>query len=335
MNKSSPDQLNAPSLHGDRYRSFEKYAMSAILALLGTGQSSCSLLLDTSAQQCDVDGECTRRGGAFASTTCVNHVCVARPPVDEGGIASTVDAGGDGEDLDATVDPVWGCLGHVVMETPQTPTIKISIPFYDLITGQVITNITARTCAKIDVSCSNPLSASVEADAAGVVKLEVPARFDGYALVLSKMTGDSGPPALIPSLVFFNPPQVRDNTYDKIPLFTPDQLILLAATQNNTIDPMLGTVFAGTQDCSGKAVAGVSWVPSRTADSSKRFYLIKGLPDEAALATDESGQGGMINAPTGTMSLTATLHATGQPAGFATLLVRAGYASYTYMAPTP
>src|SRR5262249_604949 len=126
---------------------------------------------------------------------------------------------------------------------------------------------------------SNPISADVETNDQGILTLNVPPRFDGYALVQSKISDDAGSsPALIPSLIFFNPPLVKDREFDKVPLFYPDDLVLLAATQGNTIDPQLGTVFVGTQDCSGKAVGGVTWQPSRVATSTKRFFYFNGLP---------------------------------------------------------
>jgi hypothetical protein len=308
----------------------------AFLALVSTVLSACSLVLDTSAQQCNRDDDCTNRGGVFAHATCANHVCVVRGPVDPDGSGPTVDGGSDGsEDLDAASDPVWGCLGHVVMGTPQAPTVKVALPFWDLIRMISITDVAVRTCAKLDVSCSRPVTPAVEAGADGVVRLDLPALFDGYGQVLSTHTGDAAVSRWVDSLVFFNPPLVRDTTYDRVPLFQPDDIKALAAVQGNVWDPQFGITFAGMLDCSGKPAAGVTWEPSRVDNSSKRFFYVNGLPDEAATATDSTGLGGLLNAPTGTITITATVQATGKRIGSATMLVRAGVASYTYLSPTP
>lgn len=50
------------------------------LGSLVAGIAACSLLVDTTATQCRVDGDCTARGGAFADTVCdaSRRVCVPR-----------------------------------------------------------------------------------------------------------------------------------------------------------------------------------------------------------------------------------------------------------------
>ena len=40
---------------------------------------SCSLLVDTNADQCSVDADCAAKGGRFAGTRCVDRACVAAP----------------------------------------------------------------------------------------------------------------------------------------------------------------------------------------------------------------------------------------------------------------
>lgn len=328
-------------------RRLRRGAASACLASMAATQGACSILLDTTPEQCSADVDCANRRGAFANAACVNHVCVARP-VDEM--------------VDASSDPVWGCLGHVVMGAPQSATVRVAIPFWDLIRMMPITDVAMRACPKLDVPCSRPIQPAAPAGEDGVVSLNVPALFDGYGQVLSLNAddggdtdttdagdardgggngGDSGDrreggaPKWIPSLVFFNPPLVNDSTYNRVPLFLPDDIRLLAAVQNNTWDLGHGLAFVGALDCSGNPAAGVAWEPSIVDTSSKRFYYINSFPDEAAVATDSSGLGGVLNAPTGTLTITARVQATGQRIGTATMFVRAGVASYTYLSPTP
>ena len=308
-------------------------------------------MLDTDGEQCNTEVDCAKRGGAFANAACVNRVCVARPP------DPMSDAGDASE---ASSDPVWGCLGHVVMGTPQSATVKVSVPFWDLIRMVPINDVAMRTCTKLDVTCSRPTQSAVPADSDGIVMLDVPALFDGYGQVFSLNNADSGevdasgdagdvgdaaseagdangvPSKYVPSLVFFNPPLVRDTTYNRVPLFVPNDIKVLAAVQGNSWDEQhFGMAFVGALDCAGKPAAGVAWEPSITDAMTKRFYYFNGLPDEAAVSTDSTGFAGLLNAPPGTITFTARVQATGQKIGSATMLVRAGVASYTYLAPVP
>jgi hypothetical protein len=211
--------------------------------------------------------------------------------------------------------------------------VKLAIPFYDLINMKPIFDIRLKMCNRLDVNCSNPVKPPVSPDTDGLLHVEAAARFDGYGFI--EGTSDASSGQWILSLLFFNPPLTHDITYGQIPLFTADSLSVLAASQGNTIDPTLGTVFIGALDCSGNPAAGVTWVPSNVDAKTKRFFYIDGLPKESANATNETGFGGMINAPTGTITVTGSILATGKPIGQATVLVRSGYSSYTYLAPSP
>src|SRR5262245_39031792 len=104
----------------------------------------CSLLLDTSTQQCSTNQDCRNRSGPFTNATCENHVCVvhaATSTTSNGGNGGSGGSGaggggggtGGGGDPDASADPVWGCLGHVVMEMPQASMANVALPFWDLI----------------------------------------------------------------------------------------------------------------------------------------------------------------------------------------------------------
>jgi hypothetical protein len=353
-------RLKPPSSRGDVHgaRSHVAALVKCAACLFSIGvsgaQGACSLLLDTSIEQCTTDDDCANRGGRFEHATCLKSVCVARPLPNEGGIN---EGGGTGAGPDVALDvppadPVWGCLGHVVIGTPQTPTVKVTIPFWDLIRAVPVTDVVVRACPKLDVTCSRPMTTFVAADALGVVTLEVAALFDGYGQVLSAHSVDAGDDAgddggddagddagtsrWIPSLLFFNaPPLVRDTTYIRVPLFTADDIKLLAQVQGNTWDPAFGIALAGMLDCSAKPAAGVTWQPSVIDPKSKRFFYINSFPDEAATSTDATGLGGLLNAPTGTLTLNASVLATGKHIGSATMVVRAGLASYTYLMPTP
>jgi hypothetical protein len=324
----------------------------ALAAFFGLALGGCSLLLDTSAQQCSTDNDCRARGGQFTNATCSNHVCISRSTTS----TTTTGGGGGGDAGDpdtGPVDPVWGCLGHVMMETPQGTTANVGLPFFDLIRMVPITDVGVLICPKLDVTCSRPISNGIAAaDSQGVAHFTVPQFFDGYGVVYDLAPRDGGTSdddggsdggdggsnpsgRFIPSVVFFNPPIVNDTTFGIVPLFTKNDIVMLAAVQGNTWDPGLGILFAGMLDCSRKPAAGVTWDPSIVDMKSKRFFYINGFPDEAANATDATGFSGLLNAPTGTITVNAKVQSTGKRVGSATVLVRPGSASYTYLAPTP
>jgi len=305
----------------------ERVIRKTVLVTVGAALAAvgCSLVLTTQNEQCTVDGDCAARGPAFAGTVCESRVCVSKP----------VDAGSDAAaDADAAVDPNWGCLGTVVFPPAAKPKVKISIPFYELISKQPATNFLVRPCARLDVSCANPLSAPVAPDAKGVVTLDVDANFDGYAEIIPTFP-DGGPPNYVPALAFFSPPPSNDTLYAALLLLTPASLTSLAATAGNAIDPKLGAVFFVAQNCAGKPADGVSVVTDRTEATTKGFYLIKGLPSETASATDAAGYGGFINLPTGYVRVNATVHDTGKTIGGTSVLVRPSTITYVYLVPSP
>src|SRR5258705_9895636 len=85
----------------------------ALAALSALALGGCSLLLDTSAQQCSANGDCRARGGAFTNATCVNHVCVT--PSSTSTTTGSGSGGGGGGRRGAPRAPPqsgWGVLRH-------------------------------------------------------------------------------------------------------------------------------------------------------------------------------------------------------------------------------
>jgi hypothetical protein len=328
----------------------------ALLSAFTVG--GCSLLLDTSAQQCSNTQDCRDRSGPFTNATCENHVCVVHSSSSTSSSTSTTTGGGgsggssvDSGDSDVSTDPVWGCLGHVTMETPQASMANVTLPFWDLINMVPITGVGVLLCAKLDPECSRPIdSRIIPAGADGIARFKVPPYFNGYGIVYDLTYdggypddagdgGDGGPSPTVgrflPSVIFFNPPIVNDTAYGIVPIFSRRDIDQLAALQGNTWDQNLGMLFAGMLDCSHKPAAGVTWDPSIVDTKTKRFFYVNGLPDESAEATDATGFGGLLNSRTGSVTIAARVQATGKRVGEATVFVRPGWASYTYLAPTP
>lgn len=303
------------------------YCKFAGLVAAVAASFGCSLTLKTDEKQCTTDDDCKSRGGLMAKAVCRDQVCVDDQ-------ANTDGSGND--ESDAGTGPNWSCLGKVAWPSPTKPQVVVTMQFLDLVAKVPVTAITAHPCAKMDVTCANPLGPKVSPDEKGIATLTLTASFDGYVEVLGTATSeDAGAPSIVPMNVFFNPPPVADSHFGAVPTFTRQGLTALASVHQNTIDPTLGFLFSGALDCNMKPAAGVSWEPDRTADATRRFYYVDGLPSEAAVATDPSGYGGFINMPSGTIRLFFKLQATGMRVGETSVFVRAGYLTTGFLVPTP
>ena len=255
---------------------------------------------------------------------------------------------------DANVDPVWGCLGHVTPGTPQNGLVNVTMPFIDLVSMMPLTGLGVRACQKLDVKCDRPVNSMVAvADPMGISRFQVPSGFDGYGQIVETtdagdpIWADAGPDAgdsgtmmpaagrFIPSIVFFQPPIIRDLDYGIVPIFKPSDIDVLAGAQGNTWDKNYGLFFIGILDCSRKPAAGATFEINVIDQATKRFYYVNGFPDELAPSTDASGFGGLLNARPGSITVTARVQATQVKIGEATVLVKAGTASYIYLPPTP
>ncbi len=306
--------------------------------MLGSAGAACSLLLDTSAEQCTPDGGCT---GKFAGMQCVNRVCV------------TPDSGADAAAETGPVDAgPWGCLGDVSVPTPPQKDVNVIVPLIDLTSKGPVTaaDVFARICAKIDVNCNSPLTSGdagiiLSPDGSGLLHLTIQAGFDGFVLIdpiipdagAPSDAGDAGGPpnVFVPSMVFFNPPVDQDLTYSTIVMVKTSELGQIAQIEGTTLDPSLGAVFMQNVDCTLKAAAGVSVTLDSTATSTQGFYFENGLPKLNASSTDVTGYAGFVNAPLGTRTVTAKVEATQQRIGSATVFTRQSTISYAVLAPSP
>lgn len=295
----------------------------ALLAFLATGIAACSLVLQTSDEQCVVDGDCAKRGGSFAGMRCVERVCT-----------SATDAGLDAQVDAPPADPTWGCLGNVVFPPPAKAKVKVTIPFVELVQKAPVTDIKVRACARLDVGCANPVAPVQTPGPDGKVTFDVDANFDGFAEVIPQ-TNDGGAPNFVPALVFFNPPPADDHVYPTILLLTPFTLSTVAAAAGSSVDPKLGAIFYATLNCKGEPGEGVSVSPDRTETTTQGFYLIKGVPSLSASATDGSGYGGIVNTPLSFIKMSAQLFTTKKPIGSTAVLSRAGTITYVYLVPAP
>lgn len=312
-------------------RHFGLAAVATAAAFLG---AACSVLLDTSADQCTTDQDCTNRGGAFTGMRCESRVCV---PVDAG-VDATKDADNDA-DQDADRGP-WGCLGQTPAPPDAGGTVAVTVPLVNLSTEAPVlaSDVRAVVCQKIDVNCSSPI-ASAQPDSKGLLHLTLAAGFDGFVFVTPIVpdagTTDAAPDVFVPSLVFFNPPIFHDTVYTTIVMVRASALGNIAAVEGTTLDPSLGAVFMDTVDCRAQPAAGVGVTINLTTSTTQGFYFKGGLPALNAPSTDVTGYAGFVNVPLGSRTVTGSVAATTQKIGSATVFTRASTISYTVLGPSP
>ncbi len=315
-------------------RSTKSTALTRALALGFAAMPivACSLLLNTSTEQCATDGDCAHYGSAFK---CFSRTCQADTP----------DSAPDVQPDATPPDPVWGCLGNVVTPTPKKQKVHVTVPLIELITKFPVTDVSVKVCAKIDVNCATPLQSTVPS-AQGVIAIDIDAGFDGYVLIEPNLPDagckvDSGQdaatcyyPLIAPSLVFFNPPLTDDTTYITVIMLSPDTLATLAKANGDTVDPTLGAVFMEAVDCSFHAAKDVAVSLDSTTMLTRGFYFTGSIPSLTASATDLTGYAGFINTPTGARTVTGVLKPSQKFIGKTSVFARPGHISYTTLAPS-
>jgi hypothetical protein len=262
--------------------------------------SSCSLVVDANRTQCSSDVDCAK----FDNSICVDSFCRPKP---------------------TPPDPKWGCLGMPVQ--PSTVTGKFHVDFLvrHLITQQALPGVTARACRKLDVECSDQLGEQLVTDDAGKVTVTVDANFEGYV----RFEG----PSIVPGLYFFNPAVTSDLPQIPISIGGPDVIGLLALQAGAKQAADRGVALIAVRNCMGAVGEGVTLSSSVHDELAVPFYSEAGLPSGSATQTDSDGYGGLLNAGPGTHTFTATLAATGQRVGSATLLVQAGALTFGSVVP--
>lgn len=281
--------------------------MAILPFLLAAG--GCTAIVAPGETQCDKAADCAARG--FAGAVCTDHVCAGVP---------------------VAVDPVWGCLGHVVEPLPD-PTKKVALAVRLTFTDQSpVTMATVDVCDKLDVGCTGtnpdfPKGLSPAAD--GLVSFEVIQGFDGFVRIAG--------PKVIDSRVFVGRPIVTPPSAKAVRLLQPSEYDLLAAFAKQTVDPTHGTAILLAVDCKGLPVSGVHFDTPNADAKSQEFYLINQAPTTppTAAATDVDGFGGFFNLPVGPAVARSSRAKDKVAVGESSFQVLADTISYVQIAPTP
>lgn len=260
--------------------------------------TGCTVALRTDSEQCLEDADCAARGADFAGSVCIDEVCQDPP------------------------DTRWTCVGHVEPTAAGT-NVELSIRLNDLLAGKPVTEASVLLCKKLDTLCSTPVE-SLTPDSDGVVSTTVDSSFTGYfsidavGYVPVRNFVDTGGPAGTVSVTMFTPAASKALNESIAPV----------------TDPEAGFMNINMIDCNGGRAAGVHFEISPSGGASP-YYVVGSILTASVTETDETGNGGFINVPEGTVTVTATLVKTGEVLGVTTTLVRKGTTTYQPMRPTP
>jgi cytochrome c5 len=265
--------------------------------------AGCSLALQTDAEQCVTDADCSSRGAGFVGTFCQSSVCVEK------------------HDAAPPPDPKWGCIGSVEpIQAGKMDTLSTKI--LDLISGMPPTGISLKLCNKYDPPCASPLGMPVP-DVDGKVTVTVPSDTEAYL----EITGGG----YIPTLLFLDHRAEPTNPEELlVPSATVDAL---SSAVGVPYDNSKGILLVRTTDCTLYPTAGAA-ISIFPAGNATRFYTINSLTTPNASQTDSAGNAGYVNVEPGTPTVTGTVGPEGKTYGSVTTLIRAGHMTAVIVPPT-
>jgi hypothetical protein len=272
-----------------------------IFAILGATSSACSIYVDSDRHQCKVQKDCQAFGSAYAAYECKDSICQAP---------------------EAPVDQTWTCL-DAPSETV-TGSVHVNITLVDLVKQTPLEGVTLSLCAKIDGDCSLPLQPQYVSNSAGQIDVVMPAGFAGY------FQADGA--GIYPSLIF--PPSTRkQRAPSTIPLMAYDFYKTMMSGVKATVAADRSVILMTALDCLGRPAAGLQLSSPDIDDQTVSYLIAGGMPSRTVTVTDESGNGGFVNVPTGSVIINSTLEAGNRPVGTAGVQARAGRVSMAIIMP--
>lgn len=243
-----------------------------IVALLAT-TGACSFVIDTNATQCVEDKDCD---ALSPGATCdENNLC--------------------------TPDPTFACRGTPFAEPAGAP-LDFSLSVVNLVGQTPYEGLTVQACPNLDTECASPVGDAVT-DAAGSFTISLEEGFRGHLFV--------PPPAEDPMLAplkahIFPPPSSDPSVPVRGGLVVTNLQFVggLAMLAGRTLEPGTGQIFFTAIDCQGDVLEGVTVSAASSTPETLVAYLgASGQPDLALAGTGSTGQGAIINVPTGFVTI--------------------------------
>jgi hypothetical protein len=268
----------------------------APLALIAS-TLSCSVLIDTTAQQCSTDTDCANLGDAFAGSVCQANVCVKPEALAPLGCP----------DIDPSSDPTVKLTFSVSFAGAPPPTQQ---PFM------------VEACKRLDTPCAGPVGGPIMAAPGVQVELEVPTGFEGFLQVTNP------DPDTLPAMVFLGQKAQQDTRFWDLTIPRKGDVTLIGLATNTDIDPSLSTLIMIARDCDRTPLAGVV---ATNSTGGTPFYFSAMAPDRTLMATTEEGAAGFTNVPAGTAILGGTYK--GRPMSPTSVESRGAWFSYAEVFP--
>jgi hypothetical protein len=273
----------------------------------------CQVFAPSSEVQCNTDADCDGRGGDFASTACVDQLCVAA---------------GD------------RCLGRVVAAVEnRTKPLHTRLRFVN-VGGTPVGGIQVLVCASRDETCESPVGPAVITDGAGYAYMTIWQNFRGTIQVKNPPMGSD----IFKLKIHFTTAIETDDKPDRV--IPPEAAIhLLTRTlfalqlgSRATLDPNAGHILAETADCATAPRAGVQVTLTTDAEAGAPFLFYfgeGGIASATATETAKDGLFGAVNVREGPVVLEGTITSTGKKLGRAEIWVNKDTISNLALAPSP
>ena len=279
---------------------------------------------DLGSRECLVDADCDSiKNARCVDTVCWSadnsHPCSANkdcaafgPEFVDGKCASSM----------CLPNPRWRC------ERPgprgMTDMVTLNVLVRDSLSLNAIPNVNVKVCQKLDVTCAVPVvQASTNKD--GYLIVPVPAALAGYL----QLEADT----YLPALYFLPVVLPEDGMLDPFPLLGAAVTDGLALSLGSTLDKKRGHMMLIAEDCTGAALAGVTFSSVSADKSTIQFYVRNLLPSTTVTETAEIGNGGYLNFPPGNAVIDLDMVKTKLHLTTVSVVVRPGFISVAYIRP--
>jgi hypothetical protein len=228
----------------------------------------------------------------------------------------------------------WACVGSVAQpEATDGGEVTLTLHAAPFTMGGALPAITIAACDKNDLTCATPIGLPAGTDAKGDAVLSVPSGFDGY---LDATAPDM---QIMESLVYLSWPVVADGGSYTLLVGSYAEYRSLVTSVQGTVPDSTGAIWVNTEDCQGRAAAGVELSLDPTwSQGTDPFYFLDGAPEPAATQdqTTTDAVGGFADVTPGRGTLTATLASNAERvASFTTAQVRRQSLTVVWLRPTP
>jgi len=233
----------------------------------------------------------------------------------------------------------WTCLGKVQWPKASSRTLTLALMMSDFIDSRIpLVGFNVRGCITGDKSCTMPLAEGTTNDA-GFVALELVT--NGVTNSVSAYFEVTGPPGSgYQPYIFYVPEFYMTQSFAAAGISVIGRSVVEATLGP---DPALGHVLFGVINCNpfgsfgngGSSAPNVQVTASPAGPSTRTYYLAGLSPSTTAIATDDSGDGIIMNLPPGEVTLEVRRADTKELIGSRTVWVRPDTVTELTLTPTP